>query len=188
MNERTIWRVCYRQISNTYEKWPRPLLRGTQKSITYSSNSGKFENRMVINNRETTNTAKRVIKFRLEDWRGGLAVLISQSSATLFVQYRSRSPFWIRETAGWWEFSVGRVSTISLPGICRLSSRWVRRRNYEWLAHLALLIQEVGGYRLNYWLRSFPDCILTVLSGNETRLSNETSLGLLNMWSHCIGF
>lgn len=52
----------------------------TQQFLTHSSNSGKFEKRMVINRRETTNTAKRVIKFFLEDWRG-LAGFISQSSA-----------------------------------------------------------------------------------------------------------
>lgn len=79
---------------------------------------------MVINRRETTNTAKRVIKFCREDWRGGLAGFISQSSAitVVFVQLcRSWPPVWLREMAGWWEFSIGRAS-ISLPGIWRLFS------------------------------------------------------------------
>lgn len=60
----------------------------TQQFLTYSSNSGKFEKRMVINRSETTKIPNKVIKFCREDWRGCLAGFISQSSAitVVFVQ------------------------------------------------------------------------------------------------------
>ena len=56
--------------------------------LTYSCNSGKLENRTAMNRRDATNTTKRVIKFRLEDWRGTRVcrvVVLSVSTVALIV-------------------------------------------------------------------------------------------------------